>query len=97
MADTDTNANRLNRIEEKIDKMTDAIVSLARVEEKIEDLETRRAEQHERMNRLSGKIDNIETHVTTLVEKVAYMQKFVWIVLGTIATFLGAYFTQYIS
>ena len=36
----DTNANRLNRIEEKIDKMTDAIVSLARVEEKIEDLET---------------------------------------------------------
>ena len=77
----DTNANRLNRIEEKIDKMTDAIVSLARVEEKIEDLETRRAEQHERMNRLSGKIDNIEKHVTTLVEKVAYMQKFVWIVL----------------
>ena len=36
--------DRLARIEDKLDKVSDAIVALARVEEKIADLETRREE-----------------------------------------------------
>ena len=35
----DTNQQRLNRIEEKIDKLSDAMVSLARTEEKISQME----------------------------------------------------------
>ena len=77
--------------------MSESIIQLARVEEKIEDLETRRAEQHERMNRLSGKIDNIERHVTTLVEKVNFMQKFAWVLVGIVATVVGAILTQFIT
>ena len=65
--------------------------------EKIEDLETRRSEQHERMNRLSVKIDNIDNHVTTLVEKVAIMQKFAWVLIGIVATVVGATLTQFIT
>ena len=76
-----TEVDRLGRIEEKIDKLSDAIVSLARVEEKIADLEIRRGEQHERLNNLSKKIDSIDTHVTSLVEKVSVMQKIGWIVV----------------
>jgi len=94
---TETAANRMIRIEDKIDKMSESIIQLARVEEKIEDLETRRAEQHERMNRLSGKIDNIERHVTTLVEKVNFMQKFAWVLVGIVATVVGATLTQFIT
>jgi len=94
---TETAANRMIRIEDKIDKMSESIIQLARVEEKIEDLETRRAEQHERMNRLSGKIDNIERHVTTLVEKVNFMQKFAWVLVGIVATVVGAILTQFIT
>jgi phage shock protein A len=93
----ETASTRMMRIEDKIDKMTESIIQLARVEEKIEDLETRRAEQHERMNRLSGKIDNIEKHVTTIVEKVAIMQKFAWVLIGIVATVIGAALTQFIS
>ena len=76
-----TEVDRLGRIEEKTDKLSDAIVSLARVEEKIADLEIRRGEQHERLNNLSKKIDSIDTHVTSLVEKVSVMQKIGWIVV----------------
>ncbi len=94
---TETAAQRMIRIEDKIDKMSESIIQLARVEEKIEDLETRRAEQHERMNRLSGKIDNIERHVTTLVEKVNFMQKFAWVLVGIVATVVGATLTQFIT
>ena len=74
--------DRLDRIEEKIDKLSDAIVSLARVEEKIADLEVRREEQHDRLNSLSKKIDSIDTHVTSLVEKVSVMQKVGWIIVS---------------
>lgn len=94
---TETNGARLDRIEQKLDRMSEAIVQLARVEEKMNDLEVRRAEQHERMNRLSEKIDNIETHVTTLVEKVAFMQKFSWALIGTVATVVGAILTNFLS
>lgn len=74
--------DRLDRIEEKIDRLSDAIVQLARVEEKISDLEVRREEQHQRLNNLSKKLDSIDTHVTTLVEKVNIMQRVGWIVVG---------------
>ena len=84
--------DRLSRIEQKIDRLSDAIVQLARVEEKIADLEIRREEQHERLNNLSKKIDSIDTHVTTLVEKVNIMQRVGWIVLGVCVTGVSAQF-----
>ena len=92
MATRETQNTRLDRIEEKIDKMTDAIIQLAKVEEKIADLEQRREEQHERLNRLSGKIDNIENSVTSLVEKVAVNQKISWLVIGIFVTAIAAQF-----
>ena len=84
--------DRLSRIEQKIDKLSDAIVQLARVEEKIADLEVRREEQHQRLNNLSKKIDSIDTHVTTLVEKGNVMQRVGWIVLGVFVTGVSAQF-----
>ena len=83
---TATNTVRLNRIEEKIDKMSEVIINLARVEEKIADLENRREEQHERINRLSQKIDTIDTHVVSLLEKVAIGQKFSWFFFASFVT-----------
>jgi len=69
-----TNADRLGRIEDKIDQMSEAIISLARVQEKVADLENRREEQHERMNQHSKKLDDIDLKVTTLMEKVNNIQ-----------------------
>ena len=92
MAARETQSTRLDRIEGKIDKMTDAIIQLAKVEEKIADLEERREEQHERLNRLSGKIDNIENSVTSLVEKVAVNHKISWLVIGVCVAALAAQF-----
>lgn len=88
----ETQAARLDRIEDKIDKMADAIIKLARIEEKIADLEVRREEQHERLNSLSTKIDTIDRHVTSLVEKVNVMQKISWLVIGIFITGIAAQF-----
>jgi uncharacterized coiled-coil protein SlyX len=83
---------RLQRIEDKLDKMSDAIVALARVEEKITDLEVRRAEGHERLNRMSKKLDDVDSHVTSMRERMGVMTKIMWVVgtavLGVASTHL---------
>ena len=61
MAETPaTNAKRLDRIEEKLDKLTDAMISMARAEEKINGLQDDHDKMYERINRLSQKLDTIE-------------------------------------
>ena len=55
--------NRLNRIEEKIDKMSEAIIQMARFEEKLDNYEKYRDESWARMNRFSEKLDRIEKKV----------------------------------
>ncbi|MEL0101561.1 MAG: hypothetical protein VW862_07675 [Euryarchaeota archaeon] len=59
----ETQAKRLDRIEEKIDKLADAMVSLARTEEKIMSMEKENHNHFERMNRFSEKLDNVERKV----------------------------------
>lgn len=59
----ETQSQRLNRIEEKIDKLSDAMISLARAEEKLIAIEKNNNSHYERMNRFSQKLDHIEKQV----------------------------------
>ena len=60
----ETNAKRLDRIEVKLDKLADAMVSMARAEEKITALQDDHDKMYERLNRLSTKLDAVSyTHL----------------------------------
>ena len=59
----ETQSQRLNKIEEKIDKLSDAMISLARAEEKLIAIEKNNNSHYERMNRFSQKLDHIEKQV----------------------------------
>jgi len=88
MADsTDT---RLDRIESKLDKLADAMISIARAEEKIEAMSEEHEKQYERINRLSVKIDEIERIVLDNQRTVNLISKLFWVVVvaatGAIAT-----------
>ena len=87
----ETQSIRLDRIEKKIDKLSDAIITLARVEEKISDLELRRVESHERANRISANIDELDRKVTSLNEKVLVLNRVMWIVVASV---IGTIFAQ---
>lgn len=83
--------DRLKRIEEKLDKLADVIVGMARVEEKIIDLEKRRAEGHERLNRISVKVDEIDNHVVSMRERMNVITKVMWVVVaGIIGAFIAS-------
>jgi len=55
----DNTDSRLHRIEEKLDRLADAMVAMARAEEKINALQDDHDKMYERLNRLSQKIDDI--------------------------------------
>ena len=56
----DTTAKRLDRIETKLDQLTDAMIAMARAEEKIVGLQEDQQNMFERINRHSEKLDQIQ-------------------------------------
>ena len=87
----DSQSNRLNRIEEKIDKMAEAIIQMARFEEKLDNYEKYRDESWARMNRFSEKLDRIEKKVDDNAHTVGLINKLFWV---AIVAFSGAVTTQ---
>jgi phage shock protein A len=81
---TDTQVKRLDRIEEKIDKLADAMVSLARTEEKILSMEQQNHNNFERMNRFSQKLDDIEKRVTENAHTVNIINRVAWVATATV-------------
>ena len=68
---------RFDRIEDKLDKLSEAMVTLARNEEKIIAIQSQVSQHSQRLNRHSEKLDKIETMAT----KNSFTSKIVWAVL----------------
>jgi len=73
--------DRLNRIEEKIDKMAEAIMLMDRFEEKLDNYEKYRDESWARMNRFSEKLDRIEKKVDENAHTVGLINKLFWVAI----------------
>lgn len=86
-----TQNERLDRIEEKIDKLSDAMVSLARAEEKLIAIEKNNHGHYERMNRFSQKLDEIEKKVDDNARTVAIINKVVYLISAAIIAGLVKY------
>lgn len=78
----ESNQKRLDRIEEKIDKLSDAMISLARAEEKLIAIEKNNHANYDRMNRFSEKLDAIENKVEDNARTVGIINK-VAVIVGT--------------
>ena len=74
-------SQRLDRIEEKLDQMGEAIVMLARAEEKISTLTSFSKQQSEQIQNLINRLDRVETSVTSNSNTVALINKVFWIIV----------------
>lgn len=90
----ETNGSRLDKIEEKLDELTNTMVTLARAEEKIETLRVDYDKMYNRINRLSSKLDDIESKVDENARTVAWINK---IVIAAVIAAIGAIVAQYIT
>ena len=92
MAERQTQSARLDRIETKIDKLADAMVSLARTEEKILSMEKETRHHFDRMNRFSEKLDNVERKVNENAQVVSVINRIAWVATTAIIAAIIKYF-----
>ena len=76
----DDQTTRLNRIEAKLDKVGEAIISLARMEERMITLFRRMDNYDERQNTIEGRVNKIE--VTSASS--AWVERVVWLVVAAL-------------
>lgn len=81
---------RLDRIEDKMDKLADALVSIARFEEKMEAYNKYREDSWERMNKFSAKLDVIEKKCDENASTVGVINRLFWIFTAVAASAVAA-------
>lgn len=86
----ESNQQRLERIESKLDQLGEALVTLARMEEKVAHLKDDHDKAFERMNRLSQKLDEIERKVDDNAHTVSIINKLFWVAIVAIAGSIAA-------
>ena len=82
--------SRLDRIEEKIDKLTDAMVTIARAEEKLVNMEQKYSAQYDRMNKFSEKLDALEKLTSENSQTVYTINKLFWVALIAVVGAIAA-------
>jgi hypothetical protein len=88
-------AARFDRIEVKIDQMSEAIIALARAEEKIVTLADIGKQQGSQILTLINRVDTLETLVRQNASTVSVINKLFWIVIAAAATAItGMLFIQ---
>lgn len=80
----DDQSTRIIRIEEKLDKVSEAIVSLARMEERMITLFKRMDTYDERHLKLEERLSKVEMSNAS----TAWIERFVWLMLGGLVTFV---------
>ena len=89
----DITERRLDRIEEKIDKLSDVMIAIARTEEKLLSMEQKSSAQYDRMNKFSAKLDEIDKKVDENSRVFSNVTKQFWIVTGAlVASLVSNYF-----
>ena len=87
---SESTASRLDRIESKLDQLTDAMITLARAEEKLAGLKEDHLKSYDRMNNLSQKIDDLNKKVDDNARTVATINKLFWIASMAISGSIAA-------
>ena len=84
-------STRLDRIEEKIDKLSDAIISIARAEEKIHNIQINQQDVIIKLRDIDNRIRLLETQTLENEKKLSALTKFFWIVVtGVVTTVTGS-------
>tara|TARA_R110000744_G_scaffold134190_1_gene243042 strand:- start:10 stop:288 length:279 start_codon:yes stop_codon:yes gene_type:complete len=86
----ESNNARLARIEEKLDRLADAMISLARAEEKLVNMEDKYNNQFARMNKFSEKLDRIEAQVQDNAGTVNMINKLFWVAIVAVSGAIAA-------
>ena len=75
------NDNRLSRIEEKLDKLFEAVISMARIEERMISVFKRLDRVDEGFNKSDKRMDELEQTNIKRGQTIAFAERLFWIIL----------------
>lgn len=78
---------RLDRIEQKLDKLADAVVSLARMEERMLTLFKRMDSHDGRISKTEEDVDDLKNRVGTNGQALRFAERVFWIVVAAGVTY----------
>ena len=79
-------SQRLDRIEEKIDKLADAIISIARAEEKIANMQEDQSNFADKLIIIDDRYRELVTRTLDNEQKLSTITKIFWIVITAVVT-----------
>ena len=82
----ETQSERLDRIENKLDKLPEAIISIARAEEKIISMEKFMHQQMDQILEQGKRLEDVEKRVFANASTINIINKLFWIVMAAAAT-----------
>ena len=80
----DDQTTRLNRIEEKLDKVGEAVVSLARMEERMITLFNRMDTYDKKQHNIEERLGKVEVNLAS----GAWVERFMWLAIGALVAYL---------
>ena len=75
------NDNRLSRMEEKLDKLSEAVISMARIEERMISVFKRLDRVDEGFNKSDKRMDELEQTSIQRGKTIAFSERLFWVIL----------------
>lgn len=79
---------RLERMEKKLDTLSDAVVSLARMEERMITLFKRMDKYDDAQNKISERVDKVEKATVQRGVVFYLLDKLFWVIIGAAAAYI---------
>jgi len=72
--------DRLHRIEEKVDKLADAVVEMARMEERLVTVFKRVDDMGGMLKKMDDRLDDMERQAIVRGQKIAFAERIFWMI-----------------
>ena len=76
------NERRLERVEEKLDKLAEAVVSIARIEERVATVLRQNDRFFIRMDKIEQRLEDVESQSDVNSNTGRFIERFMWIVVA---------------
>ena len=77
------NERRLERVEEKLDKLAEAVISIARIEERVNTVFKYHDRFFNRLDKLEARVDNVESKSLMNQNAISIAERFIWVLITT--------------
>ena len=80
---SDSQDQRLEKIEQKIDRLADAVVSIARIEERVATVLKQNDRFFIRMDKMEERVDAVEHNININTRSFSFVERFLWVCVSS--------------